>query len=394
MKNKIWMALTAALLSLSAVNAQEKQEITDYAQAYNAIELEEKAALKSALIAINERLEKKLISDELARLEKERLAAFHAKNIELRWAILDNQKALEDHSAALAENKEVAYADAVLDQRRLELEKAAARTQERADSIKAVFDQEPQHIEHLDQPMEHRSDSFQGDGFSYNGPGRVRIAWKDRNTDERGNQGQNYVYYNSKRYDGAVLAFGFNNAASEGQDINDLPFKLGGSGFVEFGYQETTRLIRNSNLININYGASLVWNKLNIKDNQYFVNYRGQVGLEPFPYPVNKVKFRTIQLVFPVHLQLGGGRGPVLGVGGFGGFTLTHMQKIKYERQGDDLKDKLKNQYNVNEFVYGVSGYVSMGDAALYAKLYLSPLFKNQIEDLHTLSLGLKFDLD
>jgi len=70
------------------------------------------------------------------------------------------------------------------------------------------------------------------------------------------------------------------------------------------------------------------------------------------------------------------------------------MQKIKYERQGDDLKDKLKNQYNVNEFVYGVSGYVSMGDAALYAKLYLSPLFKNQIEDLHTLSLGLKFDLD
>lgn len=394
MKNKIWMALTAALLSLSAVNAQEKQEITDYAQAYNAIELEEKAALKSALIAINERLEKKLISDEQARIEKERLAAFHAKNIELRWAILDNQKALEDHSAALAENKEVAYADAVLDQRRLELEKAAARTQERADSIKAVFDQEPQHIEHLDQPMEHRSDRYQGDWFSYNGPGRVRIAWKDRNTDERGNQGQNYVYYNSKRYDGAVLAFGFNNAASEGQDINDLPFKLGGSGFVEFGYQETTRLIRNSNLININYGASLVWNKLNIKDNQYFVNYRGQVGLEPFPYPVNKVKFRTTQLVFPVHLQLGGGRGPVLGVGGFGGFTLTHMQKIKYERQGDDLKDKLKNQYNVNEFVYGVSGYVSMGDAALYAKLYLSPLFKNQIEDLHTLSLGLKFDLD
>ena len=37
MKNKIWMALTAALLSLSALNAQEKQEITDYAQAYNAI---------------------------------------------------------------------------------------------------------------------------------------------------------------------------------------------------------------------------------------------------------------------------------------------------------------------------------------------------------------------
>jgi len=27
-------------------------------------------------------------------------------------------------------------------------------------------------------------------------------------------------------------------------------------------------------------------------------------------------------------------------------------------------------------------------------ELYLSPLFKNQLEDLHTLSLGLKFDLD
>ena len=82
--------------------------------------------------------------------------------------------------------------------------------------------------------------------------------------------------------------------------------------------------------------------------NQDFVNYRGQVGLEPFPYPVNKVKFRTNQLVFPVHLQLGGGRGPVLGVGGFGGLTLKHMHKIKYEYQGDELKDNLKKMYNVN----------------------------------------------
>jgi hypothetical protein len=394
MKKQIFIALTAVWLSAGSVIAQEKKGINDYASAYNAIEQEEKEALKSALMAINERLEKKLISSEQAQLEKEKLAAFHAKNIELRWAILDNQKALEEHSVALAENKEVAYSDAVLDQRRSELEKAAAKTQERADSINAVFEQERERIDQREDSMEQRSDRFQDDWFSYHGPGRVRVAWKDRTTDQRGNQGQNYVYYNTKRYDGAVLAFGFNNAASEGQDINDLPFKLGRSGFVEFGYQETARLIRNSNLININYGATLVWNKLNIKDNQYFVNYRGQVGLEPFPYPVNKVKFRTTQLVFPVHLQLGGGRGPVLGVGGFGGFTLTHMQKIKYERQGDDLKDKLKNQYNVNEFVYGVSGYVSMGDAALYAKLYLSPLFKNQLEDLHTLSLGLKFDLD
>ncbi|MEY3600672.1 MAG: hypothetical protein RLZZ463_1449, partial [Bacteroidota bacterium] len=216
MKKQIFIALTAIWLSAGSVLAQEKKGIIDYAQAYNAIEQEEKDALKSALMAINERLEKKLISSEQAQLEKEKLAAFHAKNIELRWAILDNQKALEQHSAALAENKEVAYSDAVLEQRRLELEKAAAKTQERADSIRVVFEQERERINRREDSMEQRPDRFQGDWFSYHGPGRVRIAWKDRNTDERGNQGQNYVYYNTKRYDGAVLAFGFNNAASEG----------------------------------------------------------------------------------------------------------------------------------------------------------------------------------
>ncbi|MGA1385674.1 MAG: hypothetical protein ACO306_02980, partial [Flavobacteriaceae bacterium] len=150
MKKQIFIALTAVWLSAGSVIAQEKKGINDYASAYNAIEQEEKEALKSALMAINERLEKKLISSEQAQLVKEKLAAFHAKNIELRWAILDNQKALEEHSVALAENKEVAYSDAVLDQRRSELEKAAAKTQERADSIRVVFEQERERIDRRD----------------------------------------------------------------------------------------------------------------------------------------------------------------------------------------------------------------------------------------------------
>ena len=305
------------------------------------VESEEKDQLKAEVEAINQRLEKNEITqDEATQLKKE-AAEKRALNIENRLAIIDNQIALLARNNSSKGNTE----------------------------FKTLESSPLQKI--------------------------------DKNVEKE-------YSYGSRTYDDVVFAIGFNNAIIDGQDINDSPYKLGGSGFVELGYAWTTRVFNNSGFLHIIYGASLQWNKLNIKDNQYFVRDGNTIGLEEFPLDLGKAKFRTTNLVFPVHLQFGPGRSVTktyddriiyrqnrfrLGIGGYAGFSLGHMQKLKYKDGGDRIKDKQKGNFNVNEFIYGVSGYIALGDVAVYVKYDLNPIFRNQAIDQNNISVGLRFDV-
>ena len=206
-----------------------------------------------------------------------------------------------------------------------------------------------------------------------------------------------------------VFAIGFNNAIGKGQSLDDSPYKLGGSGFVELGWEWQTRLFKNSNFVRLNYGLSFQWNKLNIKNDQYFVENGDQTTLETFPLNVKKVKFRNSNLVVPVHFEFGpsskrdyGNRIRYftddnfrIGLGGYGGVRLGTQQKIVYEdEEGDRVRDKQKRNFNGSNFVYGISGYIGWGDWSIYAKYDLNPLFKNQSVDQNNISLGLRWDLD
>ncbi|TCK67447.1 hypothetical protein DFQ05_1223 [Winogradskyella wandonensis] len=206
-----------------------------------------------------------------------------------------------------------------------------------------------------------------------------------------------------------VFAIGFNNAIGDGQDLDNTPYKLGGSGFVELGWAWQTRLLKESNFARLNYGFSFQWNKLDIKNNQYFVENGDITSLQDFPSDLKKAKFRVTNLVFPVHLEFGPSRKKDygdriryftdnhfrVGIGGYGGVRLGSMQKLVYEdADGDRVKDKQKRNFNASNFVYGVSGYVGWGDISLYAKYDLSPLFKDQSLEQNNISLGLRWDWD
>lgn len=215
--------------------------------------------------------------------------------------------------------------------------------------------------------------------------------------------------YDKQTSSGVVFAIGFNNAIIEGQSLNDSPYKLGGSGFVELGYAWTTRVFENSNFLRIKYGASLQWNKLNVKNNQFFVNNNNDISLQTFPDNADKVKFRTTNLVFPVHLEFGPSKKIEhddyvrystfdqfkFGIGAYGGFNIRSLQKIKYENaNGDNVKDKFKDNYNTSNLVYGLSGYIAHGTTALYVKYDLNPIFNNQTIPQNNISVGLRFDMD
>lgn len=307
---------------------------------------EEKEALKKKIIEINKKRDKSEISFEEAEKLKKEAAELHALNIDNRLSIIENSISL------LKRNHE-------------------NQTDKIADSTK-------------------RSIGIGSkDGF-------LKIDNK-RSRYQR----------DLKTYSNLVVAYGLNNTITEGQNLNDSPYKVGGSRFFEIGWAWDTRVFKNTNAVRFKYGVSLQYNGLKPKDNRYFVEDGNQTVLEEFPDKLDKSKFRMTNLVFPVHFEFGPSEKIEtansfrystnnkfkIGVGGYAGFNIGNLQKLKYKQDGDKIKEKSRNNFNTNNFIYGISAYVGKDDVSLYVKYDLNPIFNNAISDQNNISLGIRFDL-
>lgn len=329
-------------------NLEKTSKIEKFNDAKERVKNEEKKLLKKEIERINERWENGEITQETVNELKLEAAKKHALNIENRITIIDNQKALYERNSY-------------------------------SDSLYQNHDN-------------HYSFSIGGEKFI------------DFNTPKR----QKPPKYDIRTSNELLFAIGFNNTLIDGQSLDDSPYEIGGSGFVELGWIWKTRLLKTSNFARFSYGLSFQWNKLTIKDNLYFVEDGDQTSLQEFPVDLKKSKFRTTSLVVPVHFEFGpskikdyGNRIRYftddqfkIGVGGFAGVNLSTQQKLKYEEGGDKIKEKKNADFNTSTFVYGLSGYIGVGDFSVYAKYNFNDLFKNQTVSQKNISLGLRWDLD
>ncbi|MDP5044095.1 MAG: hypothetical protein NWQ06_03845 [Leeuwenhoekiella sp.] len=302
---------------------------------------QEKEALKTEVLAINKRLANNEITEAQASELKKEAAKKHARNIEDKLAIIESQIDLLERNEGV---------DDV--------------------SVFGIF------------------------------IGKDKLKLGDSSEKE--------VVYDRRTTSDLVLAIGFNNAIIEGQELNDSPYKIGGSRFFELGVAWKTRVFDNSNFLRLKYGFSFQFNGLKIDDNQYLVEQGDQTVLEAYPINLDKAKFRMDNLVFPVHFEFGPSTKREgddyfrystkdkfkLGLGGYAGFNLLTIQKLKYEENGEDRKDKFKQNFNTNNFIYGLSGYVALGDVALYVKYDLNTIFKDNPIEQRNISVGLRFDMD
>ena len=320
--------------SIEIIRSHTNQSVESLKKEKETFIAAEKEQLKKEIIAINERQDSGLISSEEAQREKEQVAKMHALNIKNQSAIIDNKIQLIEHN--------------------------------------------------LNEPR-----------FDF---GFIELY---------DNSSKKKIKYDKRTSDQMVFGIGFNAAIIEGESLNDSPYKLGGSGYVELGWAWKTRLLKESNLLRLKYGLSFTWNKLKLKDNKYLVNNEGQIELEDYPINADKIKFRTTNLIFPLHLEIGASdkietanyirykthKKFKFGIGGFFGFNIQDLQKIKFEADGDKEKLKLKNRYNTNDLVYGLSSYVSWGDTALFVRYDLNPIFSGQEIDQNNIAVGLRFDM-
>lgn len=338
-------AFVAMTLFAQLLNAQEVEKnhtIERLVQQKEHVVNAEKEALKKEVEKINEKLVNDEITKEDAQRLKEAAAKTHALNIENKIAILENKIAL------LERNGEGA-------------------------------------TEFLEEDWE-EGFTFCGINFGSN---------KDRE-----------IPYDRRTTSNLVIAFGLNNTIVEGQSLDDSDYKIAGSRFFEIGWAWKTRVFKNTNFLRVKYGISYTSNGLKPTDNRYFVENGNQTTLEEFRVELDKSKFRMDNLVAPVYFEFGPSKVTEteksirystrnrfrIGLGGYVGANISTRQKLKYKENGDRVKDKIKRNYNTSDLVYGLSGYIGFGDMSIYAKYDLSPIFKNAEIEQNNVSLGLRFD--
>jgi len=204
-----------------------------------------------------------------------------------------------------------------------------------------------------------------------------------------------------------VFALGVNRLVGDGKvDTDNYKWR---SDFYEWGVSWNTRLLKTNNLLHIKYGLSLQYNNLRPTDDRIFVLDGNKTGLAASGIDLDVSRLRYVNLVVPVHLEfdftkkkLNGDKTyyPThdsfrVGLGGYVGANVKEKQIIKYENEdGNTVKDKTKGDFNVNDFIYGVSAYVGYGEISLYAKYDLQPVFSSNEIDQNNLSLGIRFDFN
>jgi hypothetical protein len=82
-----------------------------------------------------------------------------------------------------------------------------------------------------------------------------------------------------------------------------------------------------------------------------------------------------------------------LGLGAYGGLNIGARQKLKYTRDGNKVKDKLKGGYNTSDLIYGLNGYIGVGGVLLYAKYDLNPIFQDADVEQRFVAFGLQVQI-
>ncbi|MGO4822683.1 MULTISPECIES: hypothetical protein [unclassified Flavobacterium] len=202
-----------------------------------------------------------------------------------------------------------------------------------------------------------------------------------------------------------VFATGLNNLVTN-KSIQNSDFRYLGSHFYEWGLTYNSRILKDANLLHAKYGVSLMYNNLRATDNRSFVVNGAQTNLEVNPVAQEDSRFRMVSLVFPVHLEFDFSRSRAdktyfkthdsfrIGLGGYFGTNLKSKQIIKYEDDNYKSTERVRGDFNVSNFVYGLSTYVGYKATSLYLKYDLNPLFTDNTVKQNNASLGVRFDFN
>lgn len=363
------------IVAFEGITAQDfKDKIAQTKRSIDSIVTAEKAQLKERLRTIEYRLDRKEITEIESRdlkreASKEAAEAIRIKTREQseKLSALLHQRIAEKHlSDSIIYKKEM---QKVIDS--VDIENRPTKTER----TEVYVDRNYVHIDH-------------------NGIYIGQVPYREED------------YYESdykRTQGGGYFALAFHNLNSS-EHFSNNHFRLWGSKSVEIGYIRNTRLLKNNNLLHLNYGLSWMMNKLKMKEDEHFVKNGNITEIVPYPKETIKSKFKTMYLILPISLEFDftepvqykgktyypAQMGFHAGVGAYVGALLATKQKVKYTENGSTHKDMNRKYYNVNEWTYGVSANIGYGWFSFYARYSLVPLFTNNPINEYPFSVGIR----
>ena len=361
--------LILVLLCTTITQSQEKtfeKEVSKISKRIEKITEQQKDSLKVKVIAIDKQLEKGEISETTAKILKNEVAAYHARQIE---TLVGEQERLLQLLVQDKTNGKIASS--------------------------SEFDFNDDDV----------------NTFTI-GPKTFRFSVDDENYDD------DKKYDNKRKNRGVgnrtttqfIFAMGVNNVLNDNDlgGLGNSEYEFWRSRFYELGFTWKKRINSKPSQLYFKYGISFLWNNLRLDNNQYHVKNGSFTDIETFSDQLSESRLRHVQMNFPLHLEWDFSKNRVysdgrmsdrtnramrLGIGGFVGFKLGTRQYLEYSDSNRiDIEEIQFDNFNMNIFNYGLSAYVGHRATSFYVKYDLNPLFQNT--ETRNISMGIRFDFN
>ena len=176
-----------------------------------------------------------------------------------------------------------------------------------------------------------------------------------------------------------LLDIGFSTYIHDGSlnlpaELDDFDQTYGGSLNLNL-HAIRHRLPIIKDVVGLEYGLSIAWKQYKFSNDFRILEDTIPFTVEDDGTQYKKNKLKTTFLEIPVMLTITPGRKSNFYISGgmYGGVLLGAKQKLK---DNDGNKIKIKDDFNLNKFRYGMVGRIGFGPFAVYAQLALNDLFK------------------
>jgi uncharacterized protein YxeA len=314
-------------------------------------------------------------------------------NARIADLIKDKDQNISDEKEALKYTVEAI--NKKLDEKEITLEKAAELKETAA--VRTALN-----IKYYEQYAALEAEYIRKNGrYSHEGGAMLEIGTKQFIRYRNRNKDREYQEYQNT-HSGLTIGFAYNFMNGNELDIND--FSYPNNNYFSLGFQWKTRLDKH-NLFRLTYGIEYQSHGTELNGNR-FISQGDQAQITDIGFNVEKAKFRQDQLVFPLHIEIGGSKrkeyedGRVrfqeydqwkVGIGGFAGFNMSSRLKLKYEVDGREIKETRVNNFDNEVLVYGLDAYVGFDSWSLFGRMNLNTVFKSNSVDAQYVAFGIRF---
>ncbi|MCC9167052.1 outer membrane beta-barrel protein [Pontibacter harenae] len=202
--------------------------------------------------------------------------------------------------------------------------------------------------------------------------------------------------YKSTR-SGLDIDLGLNNFINTASDQTIPDLKPLGSRYVSLNWHINSQVGGRKSPFHIISGLEFAFNNYMFDDN-YIVRDVNNVTefnrITDISFQKSKLTHSSVNVPLMPMLNFkrdNGKDGFKIGAGGFAGYRLGSHSKLKYNQDGNTEKDKTRDNFNLSDFQYGLTGVIGYGNLDLFMKYNMNDLFKeNRGPQANVISFGLR----